>query len=387
MDLAEELYRFNPWWETSYVPEFILRSRYMEILQKNLFNRDVLLITGLRRVGKTSLMKSFIGRLLQEIDPQHILYVSLDSLSLEPFTISEILRAYRKLFRLSLDTKVYLFFDEVAYRPHVHQELKNLYDREKVKIFASSSSASILRDTQAFLTGRARVVEVLPLDFEEFLDFKGWKPKVAESYLLESYFEQYMKMGGMPEYVLSGDVSYLDNLIDGVLYKDIVAFYRVRDLHLIKELFRLLMERAGKQVSINKMARVLEVSPDTIKRYVEYFRETFLIYAIERCGKLNERMKAPKKLFAADVGIRNHLTGFRDKGAVFENLVFLKIKDRYPCYVYRDGIELDFYFDDTLVEVKYGQELTGKQKEFFERFPAGKKMLIQGVQGYRDLLR
>ena len=386
MDIDEELYKFNVWWEkTAYKPDFIPRPKYLQVLQRYLKNRDIILITGLRRIGKTTLMKSFIASLLETVNPKHVLYVSLDSLPLEPYTIHEIVRAFRKTCRLSLDTKTYLFLDEVAYRATAHQELKNLYDHENVKIFATSSSASILQDTRGFLTGRARVLEVLPLDFDEFLAFRGLKVSRAEGYMLESHFETFMQMGGIPEYVLTDDVSYLDHLIESVIYKDIVARYGVKDVTSIKEFFRLLMERAGKQISLNKIGRVLGVSPDTTRRYLHYFTQTFLVYTIERCGKLNERLKAPKKLYAADVGLRNYITGFRDKGAVFENLVYLKIKDHRPCYVYHSGQELDFFFEDTLLEVKYEKDLEGKQKDLFNTFKAKRKVVVKTMQDYLRL--
>ena len=254
MNISEELFKFNPWWEKFFLSPLIPRPKYSQYLKDNLDNRDIILITGLRRVGKTSIIKMFISELINQVEPKNIFYVSLDSLPLEPFSTSEIMREYRKIHSLPLDVKVYLFFDEVAYRKNVHQELKNLYDQENVKIFASSSSTSILRDTRAFLTGRARILEILPLDFFEFMEFRKLKTKQAERYLLESYFEQYMQTGGIPEYVLTNDISYLDNLVDNIIYKDIVAYYGVRDLTGIKDLFRLLMERSGKQISINKIA-------------------------------------------------------------------------------------------------------------------------------------
>ena len=294
-------------------------------------------------------------------------------------------REFRKLHALKLEQKVYLFFDEVAYREQAPQELKNLYDHENVKIFASSSSTSILADTRAFLTGRARVLEVLPLNFQEFLAFRKLNVRKSESYLLENYFESYMRTGGIPEYVLSNDVSYLDNLIDDILYKDIVARHGLRDVSGIKDLFRLLMERAGKQISLNRIARTLGLSPDSVRRYVDYFRQTFLIYTIERCGKLNERLRAPKKLYAADVGLRNHITGYRDKGAVFENLVYLQIKQHQPCYVYQNGLELDFKYADVILEVKFERQLEGKQKTFFEAFPSSRKIVVETMSDYLTL--
>lgn len=381
-DLAEELFKFNPWWEKAYQPDFVPRPHYLGFLQRNTENSDIIIITGLRRVGKTTLMKSYIGSLLKNIEPSHILYASLDSLALETFSVAEITREYRKIHQLKLEERLYLFLDEVVYREKIHQELKNLYDTENVKIFASSSSTSVLRDTGAMLTGRFRVLEMLPLDFTEYLTFKQLKPPRAEGYLTERYFEEYMETGGMPEYVLTGDIGYLDNLIESVIYKDIVAYYGVRDATSVRNFFRLLMERAGKQFTINKVAKVTGSSPDTIRRYLDYFSQTYLIYLVERCGKLNERLRAPKKLYAADVGMRNLITGFRDKGAVFENLVFLRTKHRKPCYVYQNGIELDFLIDSTLIEVKYGRKLSPKQEALFETHPAERKVLIETMDDY-----
>jgi len=256
---------------------------------------------------------------------------------------------------------------------------------KKIKIFASASSASILSDTRGFLTGRARLLEILPLDFTEFLSFKKLQPRVAEGYLVEKYFEEYMQTGGMPEFVLSGDASYLDNLIESVIHKDIIAFHGVRDVSGVKDFFRLLMERAGKPFTINKAAKIIGVSPDTMRRYLEYFTQTYLVYTIERCGKLNERLRSPKKLYAADIGIRNHVTGYRDKGAIFENLVFLKIKKKKPCYVYQDGVELDFLASGMLLEVKLDNELTPQQKALFDSFKARKKIVIQNMNDYLNL--
>ena len=384
-DLEEELYKFNPWWEKAYHPDFIPRPRYAAFLQENTENRDIIIVTGLRRVGKTCLMKNHIATMLKGMEPRHIFYASMDSLTLDQFSVSEIIREYRKIQQLKLEERVFLFLDEVVYRDQIHRELKNLYDSENVKIFATSSSASILRDTGAMLTGRSRILEVLPLDFKEYLSFRDLQPLKAESYLTEQYFEEYMNSGGMPEYILTGDISYLDNLVDSVIYKDIMAYYGVRDTTNIRHFFRLLMERAGKQFSINKVSKVMGLSADTIRRYLDYFSQTYLIYPIERCGKLNERLRAPKKLYAADVGMRNFITGFRDKGAIFENLVFIKLKHLNPCYVYQNGIELDFLIDSTLIEVKYGQKLTAKQDEFFTTFPAKKRFLIDNTENFLHL--
>jgi len=147
-------------------------------------------------------------------------------------------------------------------------QLKNLYDAHKVKIYASSSSSTILRSKTAYLTGRNIILEVLPLDFEEYLKFKNITISRADTHLVERYFEDYLRTGGIPEYVLYEDLDYLREFVDDVIYKDIASFYKVKNISLLKDFFILLMERAGKQFSINKMANILKISPDTARRYL-----------------------------------------------------------------------------------------------------------------------
>jgi len=382
MQLKEDIYNFNPWWSEKYKFNYIERPKYLNLLEKALKTKSIVFLTGLRRVGKTSLMKMLISKLLKTVDAKHILYLSLDSISIEKHSTLDLVREFRKLHGLRRSEKIYLFFDEAVYREGVHLELKNLFDSENVKIFASSSSSSLLKDKHALLTGRAQVIEILPLNFNEYLLFKKIKIKPSENYLLEKYFEEYMKTGGMPEYVLTEDVSYLDSLIDSIIYKDIAYYQGVQDIKSLKDFFRLLMERAGKQASLNKMAGVIGISVETAKRYFEYFQNTYLVYAIERCGKLNERLRAPKKVYTADLGIKNFITGFRDKGAIFENLFFLKIKNQNPCYVYKNGNEIDFLIKDKLIEVKYGREIEGKQKALFEQHSAKEKIIIKDIYNF-----
>ncbi|WP_456397428.1 ATP-binding protein [Desulfurobacterium sp.] len=386
--MEEIFYRFNPWWEEEFKTNFIDRPKYTVPLLSSIDNPSIEIITGLRRIGKTSIIKLIIDKLIHEknIQPNRIFFISLDFYKLENLSILDIVEEYLKLQKLSFSEKIYLFLDEVTYKRDFALQLKNLYDLYNAKLFVSSSSASVLKDKKAFLTGREKVTEVLPLDFDEFLHFKGIKVKKADKHLLEGYFEDYMKMGGIPEYVLTEDLEYIKHLVDDILYKDIIAMHNIKEKTAVKEFFLLLMERAGKQLSLNKISKVLGISPDTAKRFFEYFLDTYIIYAIERCGKLNERLKSPKKIYAGDVGIRNIITGFRNLGAIFENLVFLKIKNRKPCYVLRNGIEIDFLTEDKiLIEVKYKGNLNEKQFELFNEFPANKKLLIDGFEKYQHL--
>jgi predicted AAA+ superfamily ATPase len=376
------LYKSNPWWEENFSFNGYERESYLSELQQVLSNRDIVFLTGLRRVGKSSLMKNFIAQLIQDhhVDPKEIFYISLDLYVLDAYSIGEIVNEYRKIHKLSSAQKIYLFLDEVTSKNAYQQELKNFYDLENMKIFASSSSASLLKDTNAYLTGRQRTIEVMPLSFEEYLQFKEIRIKKADAHLYESYFEEYMQDGGMPEYVLTGDVNYLQNLIENIISKDIIAHYNIRNGQVVKDFYKLLMERSGKLLTFNKIANILEISVDSAKRYFHYFEETYLIYSMTKHGKLNEQLKSAKKVYASDVGLRNVVTGYRDKGAIFENLIYLKIKDRNPSYLYVDGIEIDFITEDgLLIEAKYNSVLNVKQQKLFDKFQTKEKRVVNGV--------
>lgn len=385
--MKELMYEMNPWWEISPKAEGIFREKYLEMFEKNLGNKDVIFITGLRRVGKSTLMKQFIFRLIkkEEIDAKKIMYLSLDAYLFKENSIHELVKEFRKIHNIKIDEKIYLFFDEVVYKLDFNQELKNLYDISNVKIFASSSSASLLKDKKALLTGRTRTIEIEPLDFREFLLFKNYSVKKSEKYILEKYFEEYMEHGGMPEYVLTKDPNYITNLVDSIIYKDIVALHNLKNSSVIKDLFKLLCERVGKQVSYNKIANVLGIHKDSVKNYITYFVDSYLFYLIEKDSKsLNERVKDNKKIYCSDVGIKNVTAGFRDLGAIYENLVFLKIKKDNPRYLKRDGIEVDFITKNALIEAKYNKEMNKKQKELFDSIKIKNKIIAEGVNFFEE---
>lgn len=122
--ISEELFHFNPWWEKEYKPDLIKREKFLAIMRQKIKRKTIVLLTGLRRVGKTSLMKLLISELQYEINPKNIFYVSLDSVIIEKFKLFELIREFRKINEIKRDEKIFLFFDEVAYRENIHIELK-----------------------------------------------------------------------------------------------------------------------------------------------------------------------------------------------------------------------------------------------------------------------
>jgi uncharacterized protein len=387
------LYRYNPWWEKGFETSsinFLKRNLLEKIVSENLDNDRIILITGLRRIGKTSLLKLIIRHLIENqiSPPTHILYVSLDDYLLIENSIIEIIEEFRKINNLRFAEKIYIFLDEVTYKEDFRIQLKNIYDHHSAKVFASSSSASLLKSQKSFLTGRHLTYELLPLDFNEYLTFKSISYSKADAQLVDKTFHEYLTKGGIPEFVLHDKFEYLQNLVDDIISKDIAAGLKISNIRLLKDFFLLLMERAAKQTSINKIAKILKISPDTSRRYLELFSDTFLINEVPRYGKTNERILAPKKIYVADLGIRSLFTGNRDFGSLFENYTFLKIKHLKPEYLYRDGVEIDFFVGGNLIECKYHQEeLTGKQEKLFHSFSASNKFVFRRNSDIESFLR
>ncbi len=386
------LYRYNPWWENNFKfssLNLIDRPKYLRIIQKNENNKQIIFITGLRRIGKTSILKLYIKYLIEKkkINPHRILYVSLDDYLLLEYNILQIVDEFRKINNISFSEKIFIFLDEITYKEDYQIQLKNLVDSHEVKIFGSSSSSSLLKSNLSLLAGRYFSYEILPLDFKEYLDFKNISFSKADQHLVEKHFHQHLTTGGIPAYVLHENKEYLQQLVDDIIMKDIAALHNITNTRLLKEYFLLLMERSAKQMSINKIAKILSISPDTSRRYLDLFADTFLIHVLNRSGKTNEKILSPKKIYAADNGIRCLFTGHRDYGSLFENNVYLKIKHLSPEYIYQNGIEIDFLIKDILIECKYHQEeLSGKQKDLFNALNFPEKKVVRNDKDVESLL-
>ena len=380
--MISELYQQNPWWENDFEEKTIPREIYTEKITKNLKTKDIIFLTGLRRIGKTTIMKQIINDLLKKkVSSDNILFINLDSFNLVDFSIHKLIEEYREEHKKSPKDFFYLFLDEVTSKDDFEQELKSLYDNENIKIICSSSIATLMSDKKAKLTGRTKTIEIMPLTFQEFLNFKKIEIKKSEKELLNSHFKDYMKIGGIPYYVLTEDKEYLNELVQGIIYKDIIAQYKIKNEKVIKELFNLLCNRVGKPTSYNKLANILKISVDSVKRYIGYFEKAYLFYIVDRYSKsYNESVTSPKKIYVGDVGIKNMITGFKDLGTNYENLVFLKIKNFEPKYYLKDSIEIDFITKDTLIEAKFDSKLNGKQKKLFDSIEIKNKIIANGVE-------
>jgi len=382
MELEAELIKQNPWWENKPIAETYPREKYLCEIFNNMKSKEIIFLTGLRRIGKTTIIKQTIQKLLEkQTKPEDIFFINLDTFNLLEFSIHELIEEFRKIHKKSSQDFFYLFLDEIASKTDFELELKSLYDNENIKIICSSSIATLMRDKKARLTGRIKTIEIMPLDFKEFLQFKEVKISKTDIAKIKSYFEDYLKIGGIPYYVLTENKDYLNELIENIIYKDIIAYHRITAEKTIKELFILLCQRVGKPLSFNKIANILGISVDSAKRYIGYFEKAYLFYTLDRYSKtFNERITSPKKIYVGDIGIKNTITGLKDLGASYENLVFLHIKEKNPTYYLNNNIEIDFITKDELIEAKYNRELEEEQKKLFDSIKIKNKIIANGYK-------
>jgi len=357
--MEEILYRSNPWWSGKFNAPGIKREYYLSQLYALRDTNDVVLITGLRRVGKTTLMYQLVEELLHEVDPKRIFYISLDNLALKDYTILEIVDEYRKIHSLRHNDFVYLFLDEIHAKKDYEIQLKNLYDMGSTKIYASGSASLELIMRSPYLTGRQRVIHIYPLNFREYLQFTNNNITPADSHLYPKLAEEYALMGGLPEYVKTRDMNYLQSLLDTIIYRDIAGIHRIRNVEKITDTLSCLAQSVGTPASLRKIARCVGISKDDVSNIIYFFKEANLVYDVEREGKLSERKVSPKKIYLADTGFFTVIVDKINLGVIVENLIYLKLRQSGDVRYYRSsGYEVDFVRGKKAWESKYKDDIS-----------------------------
>jgi len=366
--MEEILWSMNPWWNSGKVPERLHgfeRREYLDPLEKVL-GKKVLIVMGPRRSGKTTLMMQLISGLLKgSISPGKILYAEMDHPLIG--SIDAIVGKFREIHGIRRKEEIYLFLDEIQYIDDWGRWIKALYDIENVNIVVSGSSTTILRpDIATYLTGRNHRIDVWPLSFREYVDFRG-KPERDEGYMYSRYLEDYMFTGGYPEAVLESDPtlrsmflrSYFEDMID----RDVVRVYGVREVRALRELAAHVIENSSQIVSLNKLSNILKVPLSSLSKYMSFLESAYLFFAVEyHSGSINERRYNPKKYYAIDTGVKFALTGKKNLGSMAENLLFLHLYKKYgDVYYWKDKHEVDFIMDkgQRVIECKYHDQIDG----------------------------
>ena len=290
--MPQDIERFNEWWFTQKVRSELALPFHRYVfprLEQSLSERQILLITGLRRVGKTTLLYQAIQRLLEKVRPSNILYFSFEESSVRP---KEVLEYFEKnVLRKPFEDagRIYVFFDEVQYVDGWPSVVKQFYDLyPNLKFFVSGSSSLLLSlEAAEKLAGRFFLVEVKPMGFWEFLGLKGIQVTNAElfSRRLELHLLDYLWKSGFPE-IADWDnevrvAEYIKNsVVDRIALRDIPLMFRTRDMTLMNNLIKLVLSTPGCLVNTNALSRTWGESKITISNYLRFLESSLLVRSL-----------------------------------------------------------------------------------------------------------
>ena len=311
-------------------------------------------ITGIRRCGKSTLLKLFKQYLLDNNVPnKNIVYVNLESMQFDNIKEYKLLYNYIK-DNIELNSKTYLLLDEIQEVKNWERAINSFMVDFDVDIYITGSNAWLLSsEISTLLSGRYVEIKMLPLSFKEYLDFSGkdlFKDK-------DTAFNSYLKYGGLPlitELIDNEETiqSFLSGIYNTVLMKDIVQRNAVRDPALLNNVVRFLTDNIGNNISTKKISDYLtsagrKTTSATIDNYLQMLEKAFIFYRADRYdikGKLY--LKTQEKYYIVDIGIRNNLLGSRnmDYGHILENIIYLELIRRgFDVYIGKIGtMEVDF---------------------------------------------
>ncbi|MBU4357711.1 MAG: ATP-binding protein, partial [Actinobacteria bacterium] len=279
-----DLLTFNPWWRTGEVPRVLVGKprRMLGELTEYLDVRQMLILYGLRRVGKTTTMFQLIDELLSGngVSPYQVLYFSFDE---DTADVREILDYYeREVLRENLprDRRMYLFLDEVQKLGDWTDKVKVIYDMyPNIKMLLSGSAAiNISKGVKESLAGRFFEFLIKPLDFDEYLEFVGEdidkKRERVYEVTIRRRLEAFMETGGFIEALDLSDIQrrkyFKDGLLERVIYRDLPESFRIRSIDLLYRCVRICAERPGMLLDYKSLAGDLGFDQRTIAQYFSY---------------------------------------------------------------------------------------------------------------------
>ena len=338
---------------------------YPRKIQKDLKNqlkfREIVVLTGMRRVGKTTLMRW----LFDQVQSHNKVFLDLENL-IDQKVFDEIdfnnIWHNLKPYGISSKTKSYIFVDEIQLMPQAIKAIKYLYDHYDVKFFITGSSNFYLKNLfPESLAGRKVVFELFPLTFQEFLTFKevpkpeikNLERKVKEKNFVnyekyKKFYDEYLQFGGFPQVVLQDDIQqkeyYLNDIFNSYFEKDVKTLADFRSINTLREFILILMQRTGSKLDISKLASELKISRPTVYSYLNFLSSTYFLHLVPPYSKsIDREVSSAKKVYFCDTGLLNWLTRLSD-GALFENAIFNQIKTygEIKYYQKRSGAEIDF---------------------------------------------
>jgi len=329
------------------------RDIYINQIKKYLNKPIIKVITGIRRSGKSCLLKLLINDLKKTIDSSRIIYINKESLEFDHIRNYQDLYQYVNKKINQIEGQKYIFIDEIQEILQWEKAIASFFSMECIDIYITGSNAHLLSSEIATLiSGRYIIIPVYTLSFNEFIQFRDIKQKD-----ITTEFQNYILYGGFPAihyFDLNSDViyQYISSLYDTILLKDLIKRNNIRNVRLLENVSKYIFDNIGNIFTSKKIADYLksqriQVSIETIQNYINYFESTYAIHKVPRYDIKGKRfLELYEKYYLGDIGLRHALIGFKehDISGILENIVYLELlRHNYQvCIGKHKNKEIDF---------------------------------------------
>jgi predicted AAA+ superfamily ATPase len=349
------------YWDKEF-PKTIPRKSYEKQIERLSQSDEVVVVKGVRRCGKSTLLVNEMKRLVGNgVPKEQLLFVNFEDARFIGHLGVELLGLIADTYFefVNPQGKPYLFLDEVQNIEHWEKWVNTEYERKKSRIYVTGSNSSMLSsEIGTALSGRYMSVVVYPLSFKEFLLFKGVEIKnkmelVGQKNLLNRNFRAFMDEGGFPKVIdYAHDKLLQKELIEGyfdsILLKDIVARFKLKNFKTLEDLSAFIVSNTATYHTINKLKNAFSISYDMARDYMEYLEKAYMILSISKFDySLKKQQSNAHKYYSIDLGLSNLLRApnIKTKGHDLETVVLLELLRRgYKVYYYKTtgDLECDF---------------------------------------------
>jgi hypothetical protein len=384
--------KWNPHFEDPTKGEWvdkIPREKYLERLWKVMDIRHIVILTGVRRCGKSTLMRQLMGRLIKEgMNPKNVLYLYFEDLLVQKYLSqgSDLLEQFYAYYmeKYNPQGKVYVFLDELQGVKDFNRWLHTQYEfHRNIKFIVSGSRRSLIdSETATLLTGRNVRFDIYPFNFYEYLlvhhvDVKGGNTiasirdgNFSQTTSILHHLGNFLYEGGYPEIVLSKTTESKSAIANGyyrdTLTRDVINPNNIRNPREIEVLGLQILADFTKTHTYRSLGAPQGLSVDTIKTYLEYFYTSYLLFESRHFSyktKETQDVRRPIKLYVVDNGLRNFNTlNLRpDLGQCAENMVYMELaKNNAAIHYWKKEKEVDFVVfnpDLALLNVSYTDQI------------------------------
>ena len=340
------------------------RALYSKLLER-LNSPEAIVITGMRRVGKTTLLK----QVYEDLQSDNKIILDLENPINQKYFGEENYEAIRytlETLGITLSKQAYVFLDEIQFVRNIPSVVKYLIDHYKIKFFLTGSSSFYLKNLfSESLAGRKIIYELYPLNFTEFLSLKKSTLKIPEivsktfHLTIKPLYQEYIEYGGFPGVVTKNSIEEkreaLNEIFTSYYNKEVLGLGGFKSNKVVRDLMLLLMNRVGSKVDVQKLSSELGISRITLNDYLAFLEGTYFISLIAPYSTNKDtEIRGAKKVYLCDSGLANIL-GDIPFGSVFENAIYhqLRTQGEVKYYQRKNGVEIDFILDEKMaLEVK-----------------------------------